>query len=805
MCKDSNNATEGKTPLAHPVNDEYRSEGDHFRKQTVLFAHRGPEHPDLEKRILEAIEYLSEPEKEQIMLAYHFANYFHAEDRRKSGEAYIYHPGEIAISAAKDHLDGLSVVSSLLHDVYEDHGDRVTLADIGRIFGERVAYIVDGLTKIRKASSKNRTVIGHELAAEAKEAEGKDIDLIEKEKKDQAKKVIKAGTIRKMVNSMSKDLHVIVVKLLDRLHNMLTLDGHGNEAAQKRISTETLEIFCPMATRLGVWNIKAQLEDLSFKYIEPKRYQELESQVKVQRTARQNRLQRTMDKLKEALAELGDGVKIASKPKHLYSIHRELKRSGRKLPELTDMDAIIITVPNSHQCYQALGLVHHVFVPWKDRLRDYFATPKTNMYSALHTTISGADGLGVDVQISTEAQAMVNEWGLFTMFMAGSEANLDAVEKQNRSEKFRNWVGSLLATSDESTGDLDYFDQLRGALSNIIVAFTPDGEAIDLPLGSCPLDFAYAVHSEVGHSCISATVNGSNVSLLTYEIQPNDVVQIQSSKSATPRREWYKYCRSNQARNQIKQWFVKGSPDLNIEAGKRLTDVELTKLNLHHLSDDQTFMANVGRRLGYEKVNDMLFNLGCWKESAERFSNAVRLEARKGSYFAGSKCADLVDGKRSLIDMIEVVGLKPEEYQLKWTRCCSAVVGDNLIGYMANNKQIRVHRSDCQTAAELRRKSPERFVTLRWDKDVIDAFEDKSARNKVGICLKCRSRDTMLGDVLRSFDRASEHICEEHYVEDCNREFAEMKIFFDAANQDQVNDFMDRLRKIEGVLRVYRQ
>ncbi len=758
-----------------------------------------PDYPELLEKLHSHVSYLGEREQGVVVSAYHFANMLHASHKpRHTGEPYITHPVEVACILASYHVDEEVLVAALLHDVYEDHPDRVRLEDIARFYGTEVAGMCDGVTKISKVSNAHRDEIGRELEERLKKLEkaantesaAKERDRLIQEKKENEKRKNKAATIHKLIVAMAKDLRTMMVKFADRLHNMRTLNGHKNPMSQKRIAQETLDIFVPLAARLGAYTIKCELADLAFKYVVPNQYEETRKRVAEILERRRECLIETMKFLRDVLQKSNIDAELEYHVNSLYFTFLSFKRS-----KVYEVDHVRIIVNDDDTCYRVLGIVHKDSTQ-VNTMHDYLGTGKSNGYRALHTWIYYQSREVVPVQICSRKHVSVNDCGIFAAYKDSNAFN--ASEVKSRFEVYQPWLKSLLEAADRADAQNEYeeyVNDLRGdLLSTDVLAFTPDGDPIDLPIGSIPIDFAYRVHTELGNTCVSAQANGVSVDLLKYEIKPNDIIKILSSHSATPRREWYNACRTTFAKNRIRAWFSKGLESLNIEAGKRIAAVELTKLSLAHLIDNEVFLKAVALRLRKPDVNTMFRDLGCWQISDEVFSDRVRQEVRSGNFYKKKKGAAHREGKRTIMDMIEVVGGLPDGYKLTWMKCCSVVPGDEIIGYLANNQQLRVHRVTCAASQELRKLYPERFVQLKWQE-----VGDDVVRSKVGVFVRCRVHEHIVGNIIASFDEKHEHICEYFYKEDEDGRQAEMRIYFKAASLNQLNGYIQRILEIAGV------
>ncbi|MEW5933319.1 MAG: bifunctional (p)ppGpp synthetase/guanosine-3',5'-bis(diphosphate) 3'-pyrophosphohydrolase, partial [Bacillota bacterium] len=523
--------------------------------------------------------------------AYRFALQAHEGQRRASGECYIFHPLAVALLLTELEMDPVGIAAALLHDVAEDTG--VTLAQIESRFGKQVADLVDGVTKLGR--------LGFASAREAQ-----------------------AENLRKMILAMAQDLRVVIIKLADRLHNMRTL-GYLPPEKQRKIADETLEIYAPLAHRLGVWRFKWELEDLSFRYRDPERYRQLVGRVARRREEREAQLARVIEVLRERLAAAGIRADIQGRAKHLWSIHRKMVEQGRDLSDIYDLIAVRVIVDTVPDCYAALGVVHSLWKPVPARFKDFISVPKPNMYQSLHTTVIGPTGEPFEVQIRTWEMHRTAEYGVAAhwRYKEGGRAG------DRRFEEKLSWLRQLLEWSRDLRDAQEFMDSLRiDIFSDQVFVFTPKGDVIDLPAGATPLDFAYRVHTEVGHSCVGAKVNGRIVPL-DHTLENGDIVEILTSRhSRGPSPDWLQMVRTSGARSKIRAWFKKQRREENIASGRESLDRELRALGLDAREVRPAWLDELATELNFPAGDDLLAAIGYGAVSAQRV--ATRLGERLG-------------------------------------------------------------------------------------------------------------------------------------------------------------------------------
>lgn len=644
------------------------------------------------KHLIDTIHtYLPQAKCDDVTKAYNLAEEAHKDQRRVSGEPYILHPLAVAQILADMKIDTTTITASLLHDVVEDTS--YTLEDIKKMFGKEVAFLVDGVTKLSRLNYRT--------------------------KEDQ-----QLNSMRKMFLAMAKDVRVVVIKLADRLHNMRTL-RYMRSDKQKRVAQETLEIFAPLAHRLGIFNIKWELEDLSFRYLEPDKYYDLVDQMKQKRHVREEIVNEAIDVLKKALDEAHIHCEINGRPKHFYSIYKKMKKDNRDLSQVYDLFAIRVIVDDVKDCYGVLGIVHSLWKPLPYRFKDYIAMPKPNNYQSLHTTVIGTRGQPVEIQIRTWEMHRIAEYGVAAhwRYKEGNQtANKDAFDEK------MGWLRNLLEWQDTSNPK-EFVNALKlDAFSDEVFVFSPRGDVIDLPQGSIPIDFAYRIHTDVGHRCVGAKINGKIVPL-DYKLKNGDIVEIITSKVGKPSLDWLNIVGSSESRSKIRSWFKKENREENIAKGLDALERECKRLGHDWKA------LNVGGRLGRVAkqmnagseddlvaavgyggfaVNTVLIkllelhkkDLQKQEEKTNSLAALEKLKTKKPVKHNGTGI--LVKGEPGLL--------------VRLAKCCSPVPGDPIIGFITRGRGVSVHRADCPNVTH-GQNDVDRLIDVEWDYDGNERFE----------------------------------------------------------------------------------
>ncbi len=720
-----------------------------------------------DKLVAIAADYLSEDELDRIADAHDFAAAAHDGQRRKSGEPFIVHPVEVAIILAELHMDPDTLRAALLHDTVEDTD--FTLDDVRERFGEAVAELVDGVTKISN---------------------------IEVESLSETQ----VRTLRKMLVAMSHDIRVIVIKLADRLHNMRTLMALRED---RRIfkAKETMEIYAPLANRLGMGSIKWELEDLAFFYLEPAKYQQVQKMVSETREGREAYLERVVGILRDELDRVGlADAKIYGRPKHLYSIYQKMSTRRKDFDEIYDLIGVRIIVESVSACYSSLGAVHNLWHPMPGRFKDYIAMPKFNMYQSLHTTVIGPAGRPLEIQIRTEDMHRMNEYGVAAhwRYKEGGAGGAGGKDKRSFDQKLT-WLREMLDWQQEMEDPREFMDSLKVDLfENEVFAFTPKGEVISLRAGATPLDFAYSIHTEVGNHCVGAKVNGSIVPL-TYTLQNGDRVEILTQKNASPSLDWVNIARTPRARAKIRTYFSKASRNDDLERGRDFILKEVRKDGIGVASAKVLKMLDeVAAELSFASADEMMVAVGAGKLSPKQVSHRVMRAVAKASTqttdplsqvkVPAAKTSSHAKGRKRNNAGVEVPGL--DDVFVRLSHCCNPVPGDEIIGFITRGRGVSVHRADCPNAKDLTR-SPERMIEVAWEKDVRSSYQ-------VEIFVEAIDRLRLLQDIVVFLADQGVNIvsCATTTHHD---DIVEMRFLFEMSDTERIEEILHNLLTVDGV------
>jgi GTP pyrophosphokinase len=695
----------------------------------------------------------------QIRLAAAVAARAHSGQRRRSGEPYVTHPVAVALIVAELGLDAPTIAAALLHDAVEDTG--VTTADIEAEFGTTVARVVDGVTKLDR------------LQFDSKEAQ-------------------QAATIRKMLVAMASDWRVLLIKLADRLHNMRTL-GVMPEWKQRRTAQETFDVYAPLAHRLGVQQIRWQLEDLAFATLHPKRYAEIEQMVRARAPQREEHLDRVLVSVRERLAATGIEAEVTGRPKHLWSIYEKMVVRGKEFDDIHDLVGIRVVVASEKDCWAALGAIHAIWPPVQGRFKDYINTPKFNLYQSLHTTVIGLDGKPIEVQVRTAEMHRRAEYGI--------AAHWGYKERENASSEMA-WMQRIADVDAETSDPVEFLEALKLDLEqDEVYVFTPKGKVVALPAQSRPVDFAYAIHTEVGHRCIGARVNGRLVPLDT-QLQSADTVEIFTSKSPTagPSRDWLKIVASSRARNKIRQWFSRERREDAIESGRE----DLTRALRREGLPLQKILGSSALRAVAESMNlvdlDALYaTIGENQVSAQSIVQRLARELHGGELeqlptTVTRRARGPRPGRRSTIG-VYVEGL--DDVMVHLARCCTPVPGDQIIGFVTQGRGVSVHRADCSNATALSRRSQDRLIEVEWDRG-----NDAIFLATLEVLAFDRAR--LLADVSRVVSEHHLNIVAARTATTPDR-VSRMAFDVELADPSHLHSLIASLKHLDGVFDAYRQ
>jgi len=705
-----------------------------------------------------------------IRKAYEVAERLHEGQTRKSGDPYITHPLAVATILAELGMTAPTLCAALLHDTVEDTA--YTLEELRSDFGDEVVHLVDGVTKLDKVN------YGDTAQSE---------------------------TIRKMVVAMSRDIRVLVIKLADRLHNMRTL-RYLRQDKQERIARETIEIFAPLAHRLGMNPIKWELEDLAFGTLHPKVYDEIVRLVADRAPSREEFLERVVGDVESDLRHAKLKATVTSRPKHYYSIYQKMLLGGREFSDIFDLVGVRILVDSVADCYAVLGVLHARWNPIPGRFKDYISVPKFNMYQSLHTTVIGPQGKAVELQIRTHDMHRRAEYGVAAHWKYKEDKSSSKSSKAPSADEMT-WLRELLDWQSETADSVDFLDNLRYEMNSAgVYAYTPRGDLIQLPEKATPVDFAYAVHTEVGHSCIGARVNGRLVSLES-QLETGDVVEIFTSKSAEagPSRGWLDFVATPRARNKIKQWFTKERREESIELGKDLIAKQLRKegLPLHRIFNKKV-LDQVAKDLQLADVDALYAAVGENNVGAQNVVERV-LELAGGRDGAEEDLAEATvlpndDRPRRRSRLSADAGVLVEGLDggamVKLARCCTPVPGDRIEGFVTRTSGVSVHRTDCVNVTELHDTQPERFVEVRWAPTGASTF-------LVAVQVEALDRPGLLSDITRVISDQHVNILSASVVTGRDR-VAKSKFTFEMGDAKHLGHVMSAVRTVEGVFDAYR-
>ncbi len=626
-------------------------------------------------------ETLSPNDRELIERAYELAEVAHSGQKRASGEPYLQHSLTVAQILADLRLDSATIAAGLLHDVVED--SIVTVEDLRQDFGDEVTSLVDGVTKLSQIDKLSQMT---HRSLQDEEAE----------------------SLRKMFLAMADDVRVVLIKLADRLHNMRTLESLSGER-QRRIAEETLEIFAPLANRLGIWQMKWELEDLGFRYLDPPKYQEIAAQLDERRAARERRITRIIGILENKLKKESLEAEISGRPKHIYSIHEKMNRKGLPFEQIHDVRGVRIIVNTVGECYAVLGAVHSLWRPIPGEFDDFIATPKDNMYQSLHTAVVGPDGKTLEVQIRTYEMHRSAELGIAAHWRYKEHAKRDVAFEAKIA-----WLRSLMDWQQEVTDAWEFIDSLKSDVFQYdrVYTFTPKGDIIDLTAGSTPIDFAYRIHTEIGHRCRGAKVNGSIVPL-DYQLQNGDQVEILTARRGKPSRDWLNlhlgYIKTSRARQKIRQWFRRQDRVETVAQGRKILEKELKRLGFEQKSHEE-----IATFLKFDKVEDLMAAIGYGDINTQQVA-AKLIEAEKEE-----EEPELPEAAPPPPEVSGVTVRGVGDLLTRVAGCCHPLPGDPVVGYVTRGRGITIHRQDCRNILYL--EDRERLIEVDWGEDFKQVF-----------------------------------------------------------------------------------
>ncbi len=709
----------------------------------------------------------------QVEKAYQVALAKHEGQKRKSGEPYIIHPLKVAIILAELEMDKESIIAGILHDVVEDTD--MTLESVQEEFGPDVALLVDGVTKLTRIS----------WSADKNE--------------------IQAENLRKMFLAMAKDIRVIIIKLADRLHNMRTLQYMKPEK-QKEKSRETLEIFAPLASRLGISKIKVELDNLALQYLQPEDYNKLVREIDMKKEAREDYIGEIVDEVRGHLKEAGIKAEVYGRVKHYFSIYKKMMVQQKTLDQIYDLFAVRVLVDTVPDCYAVLGIIHEMYTPMPGRFKDYIAMPKPNRYQSLHTTLIAKNGTAFEIQIRTYEMHKMAEYGIAAHWKykeGKSETKLSGEEEK------LSWLRQILEWQRELSDNGEFLSSIKSDLnlfSENVYCFTPNGEVKNLPKGSTPIDFAYSIHSAVGNKMVGARVNDKLVPI-NYQIHNGDRVEIVTSQNSKgPSRDWLNLVKSTQAKNKINQWFKAQNKEENIIRGKELVDryCKTKNINVSEITKPE-YEAKVLKKYGFQEWNAVLAAIGHGGLKEGQVVNKLLEEKKKDDRIhltdedvlqAASETADHKPEIRKARNGIIVEGL--DDLAVHFSRCCNPIPGDEIVGFVTRGRGISIHRTDCVNVLNLPENERSRLIEAEWHEQV-----QKTDRYKTGITIYADNRIGLLADISRVLAEGEVDI-QSLSTRTSKQGVASVLVEFMTTGVEEINRIISRLQQIECVIDIQR-
>ena len=725
-----------------------------------------------------------------IEKAYQIAKKAHEGQVRKSGEPYIIHPLCVAIILADLELDKETIVAGLLHDVLED--TTMTSDEIKEIFGEEVLLLVDGVTKLKHLH----------LTDNNPNEKDKAYDRLE----------MQAENLRKMFLAMATDIRVIMIKLADRLHNMRTLKYQSPEG-QIRIARETQEIYCPLAQRLGISKIKIELDDLSLKYLEPEAYYDLVHQIDQRKSVRDEYVQSLVDEVRKHITDAGIPAQIDGRAKHFFSIYKKMVNQDKTLDQIYDLFAIRIIVDSVKDCYAALGVIHEMYKPIPGRFKDYIAMPKPNMYQSLHTTLIGPAGQPFEIQIRTYEMHRTAEYGIAAHWKYKEASNNGgaAVPMTVTEEEKLSWLRQILEWQRDMSDNKEFMSLLKSDLdlfSDTVFCFTPTGDVKNLPKGSTPIDFAYSIHSAVGNKMVGAKVNGKLVPI-DYEVQNGDRIEVVTSQNSKgPSRDWLNIVKSTQAKNKINQWFRSELKEENITHGKELliASCKAKGINFPDINKPE-YQEKILRKYGFHDWNSCLATIGHGGLKEGQIVNRMYEEYKR------DHLARITDE-----EVLETIAENKEKAQVKhsksgiivkglydvavhFSKCCSPVPGDEIVGFVTRGRGVSIHRTDCINVMNLSDMERERLIDAEWQHD--DASNGGNGLYRAEVKIYGNNRTGLLVDITKVFTEKGIDINAIH-SKTSKQDIATIDVSFSTKGREELTSVIEKLRQIESVIDIER-
>ena len=713
----------------------------------------------------QVVRYNPNFDRAMITHAFEVAVSQHRHQLRASGEEYIHHPLGVAAICAQLRLDSYTIAAALLHDTVEDTD--ISIEQVREEFGDETALLVDGVTKLSQISFRS---------VEEQQAEN----------------------IRKMIVAMAKDIRVILIKLADRLHNMRTLCYLGKEK-QIQKAKETLEIYAPLAHRLGIESIRWELEDLAFQTLHPRKYAEIQQMVNQRRADREAYIEEARAVLKRELDRAKVDSEIAGRAKHFYSIYDKMTRRGKEFNEIYDLVALRAVVSSVRDCYAALGIIHSLWKPLPGRFKDYIAMPKFNMYQSLHTTVIGPQGKPLEIQVRTREMHETAEYGIAAHWIYKERGGKETSRTEEKMDKLT-WLRQVMEWQSDTMDPNEFLDSLRvELLQDEVYVLTPKGTVKALPMGSTPVDFAYSIHTDVGHHCTGAKANGRIVPL-TYRLQSGDIVEILTSKSSPgPSRDWLSFVQSSSARNKIRQWFRRERREDLEHQGKEALLEAFRKQGLpaQKLMRSES-MTEILKDLGFAKREDFLVSVGGGKTPVAHVLNKVMQRLDKSISEVKSELVTTLPKRTKPEPSSDELGLRVQgmdDVAIRIPQCCRPVPGDDVVGYISLGRGITVHRRDCPNLKSLL-KSPERLISVAWDTKSAGSY-------RVEIQVEANDRNHLLEDISRTLSESGVSILAAH-IQTLGDQRVRDRFVFEVPNIEYLDTVLQRIRRIDTVYDAYR-
>lgn len=699
------------------------------------------------------------PESEQIRRAIMVAKQAHGEQQRASGEPYVMHVLAVAEILVQLRLDADAIVAAILHDVVED--TQIKLTDIELMFGPNVARLVNGVTKMAYIEQQ---------------------DLGDKSGKER----MRVENLRKLLLAMAEDVRVVLIKLADRLHNMRTLK-HLSEEKQQRIARETADIYAPLANRLGIWQLKWELEDLAFRYLEPANYKKVAAFLDERRVDRERFIANVIAIIRTELQKVGLEAEVYGRPKHIYSIWRKMQRKGVDFHALNDVRAVRILVPRVQDCYAALGVIHTLWRHIPREFDDYIATPKENMYQSIHTAVIGPQGKTLEVQIRTRDMHNQAELGVAAHWTYKEGKRSDAAYEQKIA-----WLRQLLEWKDESADAGDFIDRFKSEVfQDRVYVITPQGDIVDLQQGATPLDFAYHIHTDVGHRCRGARVNGHMVQL-TYELKNGEQVEIITTRIGQPSRDWLNpllgYLKTSRARSKVQHWFRQQDYSQNVELGREVLDKDLRRIGLPGLNH-----TTLAEQFKFANVDDFYAAYGRGDITPNQIASRGQLLAAPAAPETLRGPVKKPAGKSSAIQIQGVGNLLTN-----LARCCSPAPGDAIVGYITRGRGVTIHRQDCRNVLSMDDDKRTRLITVEWSGDAqLETYP-------VDVRIDAIDRQGLLKDILTVFSNEKVNITAVNTLSNKDDNTAQMNLSLEVTGTDQLSRVLTRLSQVHNILEIRR-